>query len=114
LGDVYIGRILSLANAGGDGVWPEKAVRDLIEEMKKDHLENGIISGVHNKRGVTSRGLFDGGSLERQIAVRYRTWADAVKFKWPRTAALLERIALSFDENAKDHVENAEFTDWSY
>lgn len=114
VGDTYIGRILAFANAEQNGIWPEKAVRDVIEELKNDHVENGIISGIHNKRGVTSRGMFDGGSIERGIAAQYRAWADAVKFEWPRTGALLERIALSFEDSATVHDDDAEFTDWAY
>lgn len=114
VGDVYIGHVLSFAKTDPDGAWPERAVRDVIELMTNDHLENGMLSGVHNKQGVTTRGLFDGGQLERVEANQYRMWADAVKFEWPRTAALLERIARSFEDTAKFHDEHAELTDWSY
>ncbi len=114
VGDVHIGHVFSFAKGDPDGTWPERALRDVIERMTNDHLESGIISGVHNKQGVTSRGLFDGGQLERGIASQYRIWAGAVKFEWPRTAALLERIARSFEDTAKFHDEHAELTDWSY
>lgn len=114
VGDVHIGHVLSLSKADPDGTWPERAVRDVIELMTNDHLENGMVSGVHNKQGVTTRGLFEGGQLERGVANQYRMWADAVKFEWPRTAALLERIARSFEDTAKFHDEHAELTDWSY
>jgi hypothetical protein len=114
VGDVYIGRILSHATPDQDGVWPPKPVRELLEELRNDHIENGIVSGVHNKRGVTSRGMLDGGSLERAEARQYRSWGDAVKLEWPRTASLLERIASGFDQSARHHDEDAERTQWSY
>lgn len=114
IGDSYIGRILSHSKPDENGVWPPQHVRELLEEMRNDHIESGIVSGVHNQRGVTSRGMLDGGTLEREEAFQYRKWSDAVKFEWPRTASLLERIASSFDESARLHDENAERTQWSY
>lgn len=114
VGDVYIGRILSFAKTDADGIWPERPVRDVIDRMKNDHIENGFVSAVHNQRGVTSRGLFDGGLQERTLAERYRSWAEALKFEWPRTAALLERVARSFEDEARFHDEHAELTDWTY
>jgi len=114
VGDVYIGRILAYAKADADGVWPDVAVRNVIELMKNDHIENGFVSAVHNKRGVTSRLPLDGGKQERGIANQYRSWADTMKFEWPRTAALLEKVARSFENSAKYHDEHAELTDWSY
>jgi hypothetical protein len=114
IGDFYIGRILSRSLPGENGVWPPQAVRELLEEMRNDRIEDGIATGVHNKRGVTSRGMLDGGALERAEAQQYRMWADTVKFEWPRTASLLDRIASSFDDSARHHDDNAERTQWSY
>jgi hypothetical protein len=108
----YIGKVLAWVSVDADGVWPAKPVRDLIEEMKNEHIENGLVSGVHNKRGVTSRGLQDGGDQERGLAKQYRRWADALKFEWPHTAALLNRIARSFESTAAHYDDDAEFTDW--
>jgi len=114
VGDEYIGGILSCAKKGPDGIWPSRNVRDVIDEMKNDHIENGFLLGVRNNRGVTKRGLLDGGEQERGLAGDYRAWADDLKFEWPRTASLLERIADSFEESAKHFDQHAEFIDWTY
>jgi hypothetical protein len=114
VGDQYIGRILSYCGIDSDGAWPDKAVRSVIEEMKNDHLEKGLLRNIHNKRGVTWRGMLEGGTQERTIADSYEKWADVVKFESPRTASLLRRIALSFEESARRVDEHAEHTDWSY
>ena len=114
IGDQYIGRILSFSGIDSDGAWPDKAVRDVIDEMKNDHLDNGLLRNIHNKRGVTKRGMLEGGTLERDIADRYDKWADAIKFESPRTASLLRRIALSFEESARQIDVHAEHSDWTY
>lgn len=114
IGDEFIGRVLSFAPTGGDGIWPHESVRSVIETMRNTHLENGISIGVFNQGGVTSRGMFDGGGLERGKAGKYDAWADATKLEWPRTSAVLREIARSFKNTARRFDEEAERTDWEY
>jgi len=114
IGDQYIGRILSFTKPAEDGIWPQRAVREVIERMKNEDIELGIRIALHNQRGVTSRGMLDGGALERGIAANYKKWADELRFEWPQTASLLDRIAASFEDTARHFDENAEHTDWSY
>jgi hypothetical protein len=114
IGDQYIGRILSFSKPDQDGIWPPAPVRDIIEEMRNEHLELGLSIALHNERGVTSRLPLDGGKQERDIANRYGRWADGIKFRWPHTASVLDRIATSFEETARHFDEHAEHTDWSY
>lgn len=54
------------------------------------------------------------GVLERAEASQYRKWAEALQLDWPRTTALLESIASSFEETARLHDETAEKTQWMY
>ena len=114
VGDQYIGHALSFSNAASDGIWPDLPVRNIVEEMNNRNIEKGMLIAIHNKRGVTSRGLFDGGDQERGVAHQYHVWSDALKLDWPRTSSLLERIARSFEADAQTHDEHAEQTDWEY
>lgn len=113
VGDQHIGSLLASAPPDADGIWPTKAVREVIEITRSRKLENGVLLGVHNSRGATWRGLTDGGAQERLIANRYREWAETTELEWPRTSALLERIAKSFEEHGQWHDQDAERTDWS-
>lgn len=112
IGDEYIGKLLSHSPVGKDGVWPHPAVRDIIETMRNSKLETGIIIGVHNSRGVTSRGMLDGGKQERDLAQRYNGWAEATKLDYPRTSAMLREIARSYETHARDFDDEAERNDW--
>ena len=114
VGDQYIGHMSSFSKSAPDGVWPELAVRNLIEEMNNRNVEKGMLIAIHNNRGVTSRGLFDGGDQERGVAHKYHAWSDGLKLEWPRTSSLLERIARSFEAHAQMHDEHTEQTDWEY
>jgi transcriptional regulator with XRE-family HTH domain len=114
IGDEYIGKMLSHAPADADGVWPHPAVRDVIENMRNAELETGILVGIHNSRGVTSRGMLDGGRQERDIASSYNKWAEATKLEYPRTSAMLREIARSYESSAQTFDEHAEKHDWEY
>jgi len=39
-------------------------VRNLIEKLANNMIENGLRTGTYNKRGVVTRGLTDGGKHE--------------------------------------------------
>ena len=73
IGDQQIGSVLASAPPDADGVWPARAIREVIEITRSRELELGVLVGVHNNRGGTSRGLTDGGAQERSIAGRYRS-----------------------------------------
>lgn len=110
--DQKIGDVLSASTPDPDGSWPQRAVRDLIESMRNSDIESGFAIGLYNRRGVTTRGLRDGGDLERTEAARYRAYAKAVELEWPRMAALLERIADDYEREAQMHDVRAEQLDW--
>jgi hypothetical protein len=73
-----LGSIIAHAPAGADGIWPCEAVRPLLDRTGLDSLRNGLVTGVINRLGMTSRGIFDGGSIERGQAKYYRDQAAKV------------------------------------
>jgi transcriptional regulator with XRE-family HTH domain len=113
IGDEHIGNVLASSPADPDRGWPAKAVREVIESTPSRHLETGVMLGIHNNRGGTWRALSDGGAQERSIASRYHEHARITALEWPRTSALLEQIARSYEEAGQQHDQRAERTDWS-
>ncbi|MEM7473977.1 MAG: helix-turn-helix transcriptional regulator [Planctomycetota bacterium] len=81
--------------------WPCEEICDVIDDIKSDDLERGFQIGIFNSRGVTSRGPFDGGDLERREAEKFRNWAESVDVDWPRTAACLRAVAKSYELDAQ-------------
>ena len=95
-----------------DGIWPVLPIRELIEATRSRDLETGVVVGKSNRRGVTTRAMGAGGDQERTLAKQYREWSEAAAFDWPRTSAILENLAKSYEHEAKVHDDDAERLDW--
>ena len=112
IADHQIGQVLAHAPRDPDGIWPAIPVRDLMEITRSQELERGVFIGIHNSRGVTSRAMNDGGAQERDLARYYRQSSEATALEWPRTSALLEQIAESYEHEGTRHDEDMERRDW--
>lgn len=107
IGDEQIGQILAASPPGSDGVWPAEAVRDIVEAIGSISIERGIYIGERNKRGMTSRGPYDGGEQERELVARYNSWAKATESKWRRTTRILRELADAYERDARDEDDDA-------
>ena len=101
IGDQYVGKLLAHCEIDpDDSVWPHTVVRQAIEFLRDEQVETGIEIERYNMRGVHSRAFGEGGRQEREIAERYRRWAGGLS-GYPRTEALLNRIAEAWERHAK-------------
>jgi hypothetical protein len=107
IGDSQIGELLAGAFPGEDGVWPAEPVRELVEQLESEPFDDGLYVGRMNSRGITTRGVYSGGSSERQLAVRYGKEAATLEARWPRTAQILRRLQLSYERIADQEDEEA-------
>lgn len=112
IGDQKIGAVLAYAPKALDGIWPDVAVREIIEEVSSRDLELGIEIGVYNKRGVWIKSIGEGGIQERQLSEIYRNYAAAIAHIHPRTASMLLRIAESYESDAHREDVQSELEDW--
>lgn len=108
IGDEQIGQVLASSPVGADGVWPAEEVRDIIETLLNTRIETGLHIGRTNQRGVTSRGVYDGGDQERELEKEYRQMASRIATRWPRTARVLRDIADNYQREAAFHDADAE------
>lgn len=100
IGNRYIGQILACSPLGKDDIWPAEEVRDIIESLECPDVEEGILLGRLNQRGVTTRGIYTGGNQEQELAQKYRTEAKKITIRYPRTAGILRNIATSLEGQA--------------
>ena len=100
IGDQKIGELLSKAPPEEDGSWPCLPVCKAMEKIASQHIGKGFNIGVFNGRGVVSRGIDEGGTQERNLAAKYRGWAQQRAFDYPYVSSVLERIAADYDQEA--------------
>jgi addiction module HigA family antidote len=106
IGDQSIGKLLSGAPVGADGVWPCEPVRQVMEEVHSKHVMRGAHTGLYNSRGVTWRG--EGGDQERELADKYRAWANALKVSHPYVSShLLMDMVRTYEHEADQEDKQA-------
>lgn len=99
IGDQRIGQLLAKAPGNGENnIWPCDAVCEVMEEIASPEIRRGFRIGVLNSRGVHVRS--EGGEQERELAVKYRTWAERLHFDYPFVGGVLEDIARSYEREA--------------
>jgi len=101
VGDHCIGQLLAKAPVGENGILPCAAVCAAMEEIASQEIGEGFSMGVHNSRGPQWRG--EGGEKERELAAKYRGWAESFHFDYPYVGGLLESIATSYEREAGWH-----------
>jgi hypothetical protein len=91
--DARIGHLLAHSPVDPeDQAWPHKAVRDLVEHLSSDDVEEAVRNERFNMRGVYSKAMGEGGQQERALAEQAKGWARAMP-EFPRTANMLFSIA---------------------
>jgi hypothetical protein len=109
IADQEIGKVLfHFPKDMDDGMWPHVELRNLIENIQSENVETGIALEQTNSRGVYTKAMFEGGKQEREFAKLWFERAENLGLRWPRTRALFERIAESWEAHAKWEDERAE------
>ncbi|WP_321891558.1 hypothetical protein [Burkholderia cenocepacia] len=102
IADQYIGAVLLHTPGEADGRWPSDGVARVLEELQSKALEDGLSMEVVNSRGTTSRGIFDGGKQEKEIAEQWASRAAQLSERWRRAKRLCRRIADSWVQMANE------------
>jgi len=70
-----------------------------MEDLQSEKVSNGAHTGLYNARGAHWRG--EGGAQERELADKYRKWADALQFTHPFvSSSLLMSIVRTYEYEA--------------
>lgn len=100
---VHVAEILARVPDASDGFWPCVAARRLVDKGTYPHLADQLPSAKYNLRGVVSYSLTEGGAQERDLAQTYRAAADQLQDQYPRTAAMLDALARTYEAEAEQH-----------
>jgi addiction module HigA family antidote len=99
IADMCLGKLLSRAPEGKDGIWPCAPVRQVMEDLHSKSMMEGAHTGLYNSRGVTWRG--EGGDQERKLAEKYRAWANALQYSHPFLASeLMMKMVKTYEHEA--------------
>ena len=100
IGDQYIGQLLSRGPTKEDDVWPHPSICEAMERIASPQIGQGFNIGVYNGGGATWRAIDEGGAQERELAAKYRRWAEQRAFDYPCVSSILEKIASDYDRQA--------------
>ncbi len=88
--------------------WPQVKIFQIIEEINTDSLKSGYSSAMFNKRGFSTRGVFDGGDVERENAKYFEKLENDFKNKYPNVAEIFKHLKQGYLADAKLMDESAE------
>jgi hypothetical protein len=92
IADDSIGQVLAQYPENVDQ-WPPDEICDLIETINTKDIKSGFSVAAFNKRGLSTRGAFDGGDIERGHAQYFYKLSNRIRNKFPNTAIILDHIA---------------------
>ncbi len=96
--DSTIGELL--ANYPEIDGYPPKAICEIIEDLNNPNVNSGFRTRMFNKRGVTVRPAGEGGSLEKAESVKYKQYANRVRFSYPVIARIFDNLSAEYQEMA--------------
>ena len=95
--DYSIGKLLSYAPVGEDGVFPHEIVRGFLEVCSSKLIEDEFVIGKINQRGVY---YGTAGVNEKNIANGYYEDAKKIRLSHPNTSFVLDRIGKDYDNQS--------------
>ena len=105
--DIHIGQLLAKYPERSPN-WPARTIFQVIEDINTEKLKMGYSVGMWNKQGVTVRGAFDGGSIERERAEYFGALASEHMCDYPNVAEVFQRLQNDYGRLANSHDEMAE------
>lgn len=88
-----LGRLFAYSPIGSDGYYPHESVREIIEQLTDDSLRSSYVTTECNKRGVHSP---DAGKTEKEMALRYKENADAIRILYSECAKIYDSLYQSY------------------
>lgn len=95
---ICIGKLLSYAPIGSDGIFPHEFVRNYLENNLSQIIENEFIVGKRNQRGVY---YMTRGKEEEQIAQKYKTDAKNIRIKYTKTSSILQKLSENYFQESQ-------------
>lgn len=108
LTDIYIGKILAQYPEEKDKPWPPEEICEILEELNSEKVNIEFSCTTKNKRGSTTRGVYDGGIIEKENAKYYLDNANIYRNRFIVITQILDDIAKSYEYEASKRDEEVE------
>lgn len=110
--DSTIGELL--ANYPEIEDYPPKAICEIIENLNNLDVNRGFLTRIANRRGVIFRSAGDGGAWEKEESIKYKQYADRVRFSYPVIANIFDNLSaeyqdMSIKEDKRTKIEKMEY-----
>ena len=104
--DIHIGQLLAKYPEDSPN-WPARTIFQVIEDINTEQLKKGYSNGMFNKGGVTIRGAFDGGGIERDRAEYFGELASSLMCDYPNVAEIFRDLQDGYQALADRYDEEA-------
>ena len=104
--DEHIGQLLAKYPEDSPN-WPARTIFQVIEDINTEQLKKGYSNGMFNKGGVTIRGAFDGGCIERDRAEYFGELASSLMCDYPNVAKIFQGLQGGYQALANRYDEEA-------
>ncbi|BFM45099.1 hypothetical protein NYQ10_15610 [Flavobacterium johnsoniae] len=106
--DSHIGMLLAYFPEEGTGSWPPDEISAAIERINTPALKDNFAVTLINKRGSTGRGVFEGGTIEKNNAAYFQKLAGLHKYSHPSLSEIFIQISENYLNTAGHHDDQAE------
>ncbi len=91
-----------------DDDYPSDVMCQLVEELNDKHVDEEIGCAIFNRRSMSTRMPYDGGTVERNHIKTLEKYKERAALKSPRMVKILSDTIASFESMAKREDEQAE------
>lgn len=91
-----------------DDDYPSDVMCQLVEELNDKHVDDEIGCAIFNRRGMSTRMPYDGGTIERNHIKTLEKYKERAALRSPRMVKILSDTIASFESMAKREDEQAE------
>lgn len=90
-----------------DEDYPSDVMCQLVEELNDDHVDEEIGCALFNRRGMSTRSPYEGGTVERHHIKTLERYKQRAALRSPRMVKILSDTIASFEDMARREDEQA-------
>lgn len=106
---IIIGQILGNFRETED--YPSEMFCRFVEHFNDDRIDSEIRCALFNRRGMTTRSPFEGGTIERHHIQTFTKYRDKARYHSPRLTRIFEKLIKEYQQMAEKEDNEAKLLD---